>query len=197
MRARRAVAVLAGLALGLAAAAAAPAQELSVSLAGGVFRPSSSTYRDIYGSGTVLAGDVWLKLRGPVGLAVGFSRLSDKGFAVAGNGGQETYPLEFRRTSVPVVAFYQIKAGPAALRLGAGIGFHSFRETWTTAALEYKGRKAAPRLMLAATVKVAGRLSIFGEVCRESIRTGRGTSLDVNVNVGGVQVLGGLSFRIF
>lgn len=198
MKARRLACVLAGLLLWLAGASAAPAQELSVSIAAGGFFPSGSAYRDIYGSGLAIAGDVWLKLKGPVGFAAGFGRLSDKGFAVpTSGGGTETYPLEFRRTSIPVIVFYQFAAGPAAVRLGAGLGFQSYQETWTTAGLEDKGRKTAPRFVLAVSVKVIDRVSIFCESCYESIRTGHGTSLDVNVDVGGIQVLGGLSFRIF
>ncbi|MEN6559919.1 MAG: hypothetical protein ABFD52_03995 [Acidobacteriota bacterium] len=198
MKARRLTLVLAGVALGLAVSAAAPAQELSVSFAAGGFFPSGSAYRDIYGPGASIAGDVWLKLKGPFGFAAGFGRLSDRGFAVPTAGsGTDAYPLEFRRTSVPVIAFYQVAAGPAIIRLGAGPGFHSYRETWTTAGLEYAGHKAALRFVLAASVRIAGRISVFCESCYESIRTGQGTSLDVNVNVGGAQVLGGLSFRIF
>jgi|GEM_PF-714360 len=198
MSARRLTSVLAGLALGLAVSAAAPAQELSVSFAAGGFFPSGSAYRDIYGSGASIAGDLWLKLKGPLGFAAGFGRLSDKGFAVPTSGsGTGTYPLEFRRTSIPIIVFYQIAAGPATIRLGAGPGFHSYRETWTTAGLEYAGHKAGLRFLLAASVRVIGRISVFCESCYESIGTGQGTSRDVNVNVGGAQVLGGLSFRIF
>lgn len=181
----------------LASAASASAQELSLSAGAGGMFPMGSAYRDIYGGGTAVAGDVWLKLKGGLGLAAGFGGVSDKGVAVPTAGGTEVYPLEFRRTTVPIIAFYEIKAGPAAIRLGAGLGLHSFRETWTTADLEYKGNKTAPRFLAAVFVKVAGRLSVFCSAASESIRTGEGTSLDVNVNLGGLQVLGGLAVRLF
>lgn len=197
MRTGRGALALAAVLLALIPAAAAPAQELSVSFGAGGFFPSGSAYREIYGSGPAIAGDVWLKLKGPVGLAAGFGGLSDKGLAVPTSGGTEAYPLEFRRTSIPIVAFYQIDAGPAAIRLGAGVGFHSYKETWTTAGLDYRGHKAAPRFVLAVSVKVIERVSLFCSATSEAIRTGEGTSLDVNVNLGGLQVLGGLAIRIF
>ena len=197
MSARGRALVLAGLALGLAAAVAAPAQEVSVSFAAGGFFPSSETVRGIYGSGPALSADVWFRLKGPIGFAAGFGRVTDKGLAVAAGGGTASYPLEFRRTTVPVLVFYRIVAGPADLRLGAGLGFHAYRETWTTAGLDFKGRQAAPRFALTASVKIAGRISAFGAAYYESVRTGEGTALDVNVDVGGLQVLGGLSVRIF
>lgn len=177
--------------------AAAPAQELSLSAGPGGFFPSDRVYRRIYGSSLSLAGDIWLKLRGPIGFAAGINRLSDKGVAVPGEGGTETYPLEFERTSIPLVVFYQWNAGPAAIRLGAGVGIHRYQETWQTVDLDFKGDKVAPRFVLAASVKVIDRISIFCSAGYESIPTREGSALAANVNVGGFQLLGGLEFRIF
>ncbi len=196
MRARALIIFLAALLLASAPALAATARELSVSLAAGGFFSSDSAYRQIYGSGPAIAGDVWLKLIGPFGLAAGFSSLSDKGIAVPLDQGTVEYPLEIRRTTVPVMAFYQIDAGPATVRLGAGAGFHSYKEVWPTADLDYKGNKVAPRLALTVLVRVIGRLSLLGAACYEPIPTGAGTFQDRNIDLGGFQVLGGLSFRI-
>lgn len=177
--------------------AAAPAQELSLSAGAGGFFSSDQAYRRIYGSGPSFAGDLWLKFKGPIGFAAGFGRLSDKGVAVPGDGGTGTYPLEFRRTSIPLVVFYQLNAGPAAIRLGAGVGIHRYRETWQTVDLDFEGNKVAPRFVLAASVNVIDRISLFCSAGYESIPTGEGSALAVNVNVGGFQLLGGLEFRIF
>ncbi len=178
-------------------AAAAPAQELSLSAAAGGFFPSDQAYRQIYGSGPSFAGDLWFRLRGAIGFAAGFSRLSDKGVAVPRDDGTETYPLEFKRTSIPLVAFYQFDAGPAAIRLGAGVGIHRYQETWQTVDLDFQGNKVAPRFVLAASVKVIDRISLFCSAGYESIPTRAGSALAANVNVGGFQLLGGLEFRIF
>jgi hypothetical protein len=194
----RAARLLAGAAVLVAAmAAAVPAQELAVSIGAGGFFPSHREYRLVYSSAQVWAGNVWFKLKGPVGLAAGYERLSDKGTAVAMDGGVEVYPLEFRRTSIPLIAFYQIEAGPAAFQLGAGIGVHSYRETWRTVDLDFEGRKVSPRFVLAVFVAPVERLSLFCRASAESIRTGEGSFLAPNIDIGGFQIVGGLAFRIF
>jgi hypothetical protein len=187
-----------GLALFVAGlAAAAPAQELSLSFGVGGFFPSNGSYSTIYGSSLSFAGDIWLKLKGPIGFAAGFGRVTDTGVAVPSDWGTETYPLEFRRTSVPLIVFYQFDAGPVAIRLGAGAGLHSYRETWQTVDLDFKGHKTSPRIVLAVSAAFLRRISVFCSGSYESIRTGEGSLPAANVNLGGFQVLGGLAFRIF
>lgn len=195
MRAGRLAAGLALFVVGLAAAA--PAQELSVSFGAGGFFPSDGAYREIYGSSLSFAGDLWLKLKGPVGFAAGFGRISDKGVAEPMDGGTETYAVEFRRTSIPFLVFYQIDAGPVAIRLGAGAGLHSYRETWQTVDLDFRGHKTSPRIVLAVSAAVLNRVSLFCSGSFESIRTGESSFPDASINLGGFQVLGGLEFRVF
>jgi hypothetical protein len=177
----------------------APAQELSVSAAAGSVFPLGEAYRTIYGSSFAAAGDVWLKLKGPVGLATGFAFLSDDGLAM---GPTDQYPVRFRRRTVPLVLFYQFDVGPVDVRLGAGVGFHRFRETWQTVDLDYSGNKTSPRALLAVSVEVVKRLSLFSSVTYDTIRKERSIgyldSLNTyQVDLDGVQVVGGLSFRIF
>lgn len=194
----RAAVLIAGAAVLLTVlAAAAPAQELTVSAGLGGLFPSHREYRLIYGSGQVWSGDVWFKLKGRAGLAAGYERLSDTGTAVPLDGGEEAYPLEFRRTSLPLVAFYQIEAGPAAFRMGAGVAIHGYRETWRTVDLDFEGRKVSPRFLLAVFVAPVERMSLFCRVSAESIRTGEGSFLAPNIDIGGFEVIGGLAFRIF
>ncbi len=192
MSARR-PALLGAAVLALGLAAAAPAQELAVSAgAGGVF-PSGSAYRQIYGPGLVLAGDVWLKLKGPIGATAGFSQLTDDGVA---EGPSDLYPLRFRRRTVPLVLFYQLAFGPVDLRAGAGVGFHSVRETWRTVDLEFSASKIAPRVMLAVSARIAGPLSLITYATYDPLRVRRDAHSEA-VDCGGVQVFGGLSVRIF
>jgi hypothetical protein len=181
----------------LALAAALPAQELWLSAGAGGFFPSGEACREVYGSGWTCGGDLWFKLKGPIGFAAGFSRLSDRGAAVPIFGGGQTYPLEFGRTSIPLIVFYELKAGPAAIRLGAGAGIDSYRETWSDLDLEFKGRKVSPRFALGVFVRVVDRLAVFGSAGAGSIRTGEGSFLDSDVNLGGFQVCGGIAVRIF
>ena len=180
----------------LALAATAPAQELSLSVGAGGLFPSGGHYREIYGSGLSIGGDLWLKLRGPFGFAAGFGLLSDKGTALHESGTAE-YPLSFRRTSVPVVVFYQLPAGPVTMRFGAGAGIHSYKETWQTVDLSYEGHKISPRIVMTATLALIGRISVFGSASYDSIRTGADSALGTRVKIGGFQLLGGLAFKIF
>lgn len=184
-------------ALVLALAAAAPAQELSLSVGAGGLFPSSGGYRDIYGSGLSIGGDVWLKLRGPFGFAAGFGHISDKGMAVGAGTGTAAYPLSFRRTSIPVVAFYQLDAGPVAARLGAGAGIHYYRETWQTVDLHYSGHRVSPLIVMAVSLALLDRISLFCSAGYDSIRAGADSPLGATVELGGFQLLGGLAFRIF
>ncbi|MGB8957869.1 MAG: hypothetical protein WCC00_02535 [Candidatus Aminicenantales bacterium] len=195
MRAWRLTVGLAALVLTLSVAM--PAQELSLSVGAGGLFPPSGDYRDIYGSGLSIGADVWLKLKGHFGCAAGFGLLSDRGMAVLSGPGTAEYPLSFRRTSIPVVVFYQVYAGPLALRFGAGAGFHSYRETWRTVDLRYDGHRISPRIVMTASLALIGRISIFCSAGYDSIRAGADSALGTTVNIGGLQLLGGLGFRIF
>ena len=197
MKARRIAAGLAAFVLGLVAVA--PAQELSVSAAAGGMFPLGEVYRTIYGSSLVVSADVWYKFKGPLGLATGFGSVADDGLAA---GPTDQYPVRFRRRTIPLVVFYQFDVGPVDIRLGAGAGFHHFRETWQTADLDYSGNKTSPRALLAVSVEVFERLSLFSSVTYDTIRKERSFGyLDspntYQVDLDGVQVVGGLSFRIF
>jgi hypothetical protein len=195
MRPGRLVAALTVAVLALAASAAA--QHLTVSFGAGGFFPSDETYRRVYGNGTVFAGDLWLTFEKHFGLATGFGRMSDSGFAVAMDGGDAEYPLSFRRTSIPIAVFYVFGTKKITARLAAGAVFHGFRETWTTVDVEYSDSKFGPRLALAVSAAVFGRLSLFCSATYDGIPTGAGSALAPNIDLGGFQVLGGLAFQIF
>ena len=181
----------------LGLAAAARAQELSVSLAAGSFRASEEAYREIYGSGGPFSVEAWLKLKGPFGLAAGYGWVGDTGLTVPIDGGDAEYRVEFRRTSIPVVVFYQIDFKAFDIRLGAGLCAHRYEETWETVDLGFKGNKVSPRFVIAASVALLGRFSVFGSVTYDTIPTGAGSLLVNEVNLGGYQVLGGLEIRLF
>jgi hypothetical protein len=195
MRARRVGACLALAVLGLAAAA--PAQHLTVSLGAGGFFPSDAAYRQIYGNGTVIAGEAWLAFEKHFGLAVGYGRLSDEGLAVPVSGGEASFPLSFTRSTVPLLVFYELGSKAVTVRFGAGAGFHSYRESWDTVELEFSDKKVGPRLVLAVSAAVFGRLSLYASATYDSVPTGAGAALDTNIDLGGFQVLGGLAYRIF
>jgi hypothetical protein len=194
VRARRLAAGIAALVLGLAAAA--PAQELSLAVAAGGYFASQEAYREIYGPGVTLAADVLFKLKGPFGIGTGFSRIADEGTAVPLDGGDEEYPLEFSRTTIPLILFYQFDIKKVDIRLGAGLGIHSYSETWQTVDLAFEGKKTSPRFVLEVSVALLDRVSLLCSARYDSIRTGTRSPLATDVELGGVQLLGGLSIRI-
>lgn len=197
MRAGRAAGGLAILFLGLCGAAAAQ-EELSVSVGAGGFLPSEDLAYRIYGAGFAWAADVWLKLKGPFGLASGFGRLSDDGTAVPYDEEDEAeYPVSFRRQTIPVVLFYQVDLKRVDIRAGAGLAIHSFKETWQTAEFEYNGSATGPRFLVAVRVGLLDRVSLLGSVTYDSFRAGADSPNAVAYNLGGFQICGGLSVRIF
>jgi len=176
---------------------AAPAQELSISLAAGSFRASEPAYRVIYGRSTPMAADVWLKLKGHLGLAAGYGRLSDSGYALPLENGGEEYPVKLVRTFLPVTVFYRFDVKTVDIRVGAGICYQGYRENWETVELPYKGHKISPRFYAAAAVAVLSRLSLFGSITYDSIPTGAGSLAASDINLGGLQLLAGLEIHIF
>jgi hypothetical protein len=179
------------LALGLANAV--PAQELSVSAAAGGMSPSGGLYRDIYGPSLVIAGDVWLDFRGTFGLTAGFSALSDDGVAL---GPTDSYEVELSRRTVPVVAYGRFAAGPVTVRAGAGLAFHRVEETWRTVDLGFTGTKTAPRFLLGASVRLAGRLSLVAYATYDPLRLKENPAAS-SVDAGGVTAVAGIAWRIF
>jgi hypothetical protein len=181
----------------LGLAAAARAQELSVSLAAGSFRASEEAYREIYGSGVPFSVDAWLKLIGHFGLSVGYGWVGDTGLAVPMDGGDAEYPVKFRRTSIPVVVYYQLDFKAVDIRLGAGMCAHRYEETWETVDLGFKGNRVSPRFFAAVSVALLRRLSLFGSATLDTVPTGAGSPFVNDVNLGGFQLLGGVAFKIF
>jgi hypothetical protein len=193
----KARAVVLGLALGLGLAAAAPAQEAGLTLAAGGFLANESVYRDIYGPSLPLTVELWAKAKGSFGLAAGLCVIKDNGLALAVGGGEAEYPVEFRRTTIPIVAFYQLDLKAIHVRVGAGVGVHSYQEVWTTSEPDFKGRKVSLRFVVSASTRLVGRLSVVGSFVYENIQTGAGSVLSTDVDLGGFQFLGGLSLRVF
>jgi len=194
MRARR---IVPGLALLLGLAASGGAQEMGLHAASGAFLANDAVFREIYGGSVPLVAEIWLKTKGPFGVSTGLAWLEDGGLAIAQGGGDEEYPLKLRRTTIPIVAFYQLDLKAVHLRFGAGLGIHKYRELWTTEDIVYEGSKVSPRFVFQAWKRLAGRLSVVGTFVYEGVSTGAGSVLASSVDLGGYQLLGGLSYRLF
>jgi hypothetical protein len=194
MRARR---IVPGLILILGLAASGAAQEAGLHVASGAFLANDGVYREIYGGSVPLMAEIWLKTKGPFGVSTGLTWLKDSGLAIAQGGGDAEYPLELRRTTIPVIAFYQLDLKAVHLRFSAGVGIHKYRELWTTEDIVHEGSKVSPRFVFQAWKRLAGRVSLVGTFVYEGVSTGAGSVLASNIDLGGYQLLGGLSYRIF
>ena len=171
----------------------AQAQELTVSAAAGGMFPSGGLYRDIYGRSLTLAGDLWLDLKGSLGLTAGFAALSDNGVAA---GPDDLYEVKLTRRTVPIVAYGRFAAGPVTFRAGAGLAFHRVEETWRTVDLGFRGTKTAPRFLLGASVRLIGRLSFTAYATYDPLHM-KADPYSTSVDAGGLTAVAGLSLRIF
>jgi hypothetical protein len=179
---------------------AAHGRSLSFSFSTGMFIADQNAYSKIYGRGIPISLDAWYTLTDHFGLAVGLDMLRDGGTAIALSGGEEVYPLRFRRVTIPVSLFYALDFGKITLRLGAGPAFHSYEEKWTTTELVYKGKKVSPRFFAAVAYRLVPglpRLSLVGSLAYNSIPTKAGSPLVEAANLGGFEVLIGAAFRVF
>jgi len=187
--------ILAILFLGLASAA--EARELMVSLSSGAFFARQSGYRRIYGSSLPVSLEVGYTHQWRIGLSAGLVSVRDSGTAASLDGGDEEYGLKFRRLAIPVSAFYALESGKCEVRIGAGASFNSYAENWKSVDLRFEGKKVSPRFFASVGWAVLPRWSLVGSVVYESIPTKAGSLLEERVNLGGFQVLAGVSYRIF
>ena len=187
------------LAVGILAVAVASgaAQDVSLSVSSGLFLPGQEAFREIYGSGIPLSLDVWVGFSQSVGASIGVLYLGQKGTALIIEGPEEEHPLEFRMISVPLSVFYRASFGHVFVRFGAGLGYHSYRETWKSMDVVHKGSNWAPVMYAALERQVSGRASVFASLRYESIQTGSGSPVLGEVNVGGFTAVAGLLIRIY
>ncbi len=187
---------LIGAAILLSLSVAAQAQRLSFSLSAGAFSAGQRSYREIYGPSLSIAFESRCQFKSGLGFSAGLSWLRDQGTAIAVSGEGETYPLSFERFAVPLTLSYAPRLRGAVVRLGAGLAYHDYREEWRTADLGFQGSCWGPRLSASVEVPIVGRLALLGSVIYESIATGVRSPLGDKVDLGGLQVLGGISLRV-
>jgi hypothetical protein len=170
-------------------------QAVSFSLSSGLLFPKEEIYRDIYGQSVPLALEFRVGLSRNFGLAVGFEYLSDSGTALNINQGDTDFPLRFRMVSYPVSGYFLYPFGKISLSIAAGIGFHSYREEWEDLDLIHEGKRSKPFISGGIEYRFIPRLAVRLFVRYESIATERSPYLQREVNLGGLSLLGGLSFR--
>lgn len=192
---RRRVLLLGVLVLGLCAAAHPQTLSLGVS-AGGHF-PRKGLYRDIYGAGLPVEGEVRLTLFRNFGLAAGLGYLRQAGEAVNVNAGPDNYTVRFRMVSFPVSGYILFPLDRLTLLGGAGLSFHSYEEEWQDAALGSEGSATKPFVYAGLEVGIGPRLGARLTVRYETITAGKSPFLADEIDLGGLTLLLGLSVRLF
>lgn len=174
----------------------AQSQTVSVSASAGFLFPKEKIYRDIYGQSYPFALALRVGISRHFGLSVGIEYLSDSGTALNINQGETEYPLRFRMISYPVSADFLFPLGKISIFIGAGIGFHSYREEWEDWNLTHEGN--ASKLFFSGGVEfpIVSRVAVRFSVRYEDIVTTRSPYLQRKVSLGGLSLFGGVSFRI-
>ena len=183
--------------LALLAAGPVLASELSVAGAAGLHLPTQQAFRDVYGTAAAFGLDVrWLATRN-FGFSAGVMMLNRRGTAVSQDGGTESFGTELRLTSVPLTAFLHIPRGHFGFDLGAGLAYHDFEETWADeGGPATQGGKWGLLAYGSVAYKLTSRLSVVGTWRYLDVPTGRTSLLADKVNLGGFQVLVGVSWTI-
>ena len=195
MRKKTGLAALGVLLLSLAASAQ---MTVGFSLSSGIQFPKEEIYRDIYGRSMPLALEVRVGISRSFGLAAGVEYLSDSGRALNINQGELDFPVRFRKTAYPLSGYFLLPLGQRiSLRGAAGISFHSYREEWKDLDLSHEGSTAKPFLSAGLEYAIVARLAVYLWLRYESISTDWGPYIQREVDVGGLSLLAGLTFRIF
>lgn len=179
-------------------------QKLSLRAGTGIIRPTGNAVRSLYGNSIPLVFDVGYRLGRNFGLAAGLEWRRDRGTALPIGEGTEEFPVRLRMISAPVSAFAEFSGGlgriPFVVDLGAGVTWNSYKETWEGVNLSHSGSDWGYRLYAAADFRLFPRIGFFAQVRWETMPTGQESILDegnVEINLGGVGLLAGLSFCLF
>lgn len=192
-------AVLAIAPTGLRAAEIAVLPRFAVSLEAGMFRAEQAAFRTLYGGGS-LVYSVHLRARLAAGLwaVAAWKTLSVQGTtAIVGPAfDNESYALEFEMTSLRFGLRYACEIGRWAVFAGAGGGANRYEERWTDiAGLGGTGREMGWYAELGGEFTVARFLSLSLRGEYSSVVSGRGSYLEPEVKLGGVETAAGLVFR--
>jgi hypothetical protein len=181
----------------LSLGAAAYSQTLSISLSSGIFFAKDEDYRGIYGRSIPFEAEARFGFLRYLGLTVGLSYVGDKGQAINLNQGRDEYPVRFRMISVPLAVCFVIPVGETSLFGGAGASVHSYEEKWETVPISHKGNKIGPMACAGVELRVFSRFRARFSLRYELVKTGLGPYQGKKINLGGMTLLGGVSFRIF
>ncbi len=173
---------------------------LSVRAGAGILWPTQDSFRELYGHTFPLALEATIRFSGRFGLAAGADWISKKGKALPLEQAEEEFRLRFQRISIPLTIFYELsgKLGgvPVDLAVGGGVSWNHYKETWETADLASQGQIWGGLAYVTADFRLLARFGLFASLRWESVPTGRDSPLGNRINLGGVGLRGGVSFRL-
>jgi opacity protein-like surface antigen len=163
----------------------APAAAATFSLKAAYFLPSEQAFKDIYIGGAIYGGEIGFRVAGPFGLWIDGMYFQGKG--------ELTYTKEETKlTLIPIGAGVRVDfmTGGLAPYGGAGLRYYMYKETNVIGTAEANGAG----LVGFAGVKLRVAKGFFFDL-RAAYSYCKLTPADFTVNVGGLELGGGLLFE--
>jgi|ADurb_H2B_02_Slu_FD_contig_91_191174_length_4780_multi_3_in_0_out_0_2 hypothetical protein len=164
-----------------------------------MFRAGQAAFRTLYGNGiSALSAHVRVRLIDGLWAAAGWRTVKAGGAtAIAGPAfNEEEYALEFEMTSIRLGLRYAFDLGRIAVFAGAGGSADRYEERWVDVpGLGGSGKKAGWYAEAGGEYAVFRFLSLSLRGEYTSVPTARGSSLEPDVNLGGLEAAAGLVFR--
>jgi hypothetical protein len=191
---------LAGCAVGLAQAAAPGGQgpgRVEVSVAAGLFLPTEDSVSRVYDGTRVhwtVDGDI--RIAGRLSAFAGLRSLTTDGRASGfdpASGADIDTSLSTRSLLLGVRVHH--RWGRLGVFAGGGAARTSFTETWPGVDAEFSGDTWGPLVQGGVVYRVWRRVGIVGRVDWFQAPTGEGSLLDASVDLGGLDVSGGVTIR--
>jgi len=173
---------------------------ISFGLSAGLFYSQEKAFRVLYGTVHIPLGvQLSCALSERIGFLVGYKYLSSSGGTVLIGPGfvQETHPLSFKNSSLRFGATYNVNlAKRSAMFVGGGASYNFFKERWEVIPLSRNGKKFGFFIQTGNVHDFGKRFSILTVLEYTNIPTGKGAKLQEGVNLGGLELALGLSFRL-
>ncbi len=167
--------------------------KLFVNFSSGYFYPSQREFRDIYGGGNPFCVYAYLKLKNYFYISSGWEIINMEGKALGE--GEEEYFLKFRKISFPISLLLRKSLERVSFSLGAGLSYNSFKERWESLPLQYSDSKTGYFGSAGIEIMIFESTFLTGLIKLEKIPS-KESAFSKSIDLGGMKVLVGLSFRI-
>ena len=173
------------IALVIAGFAVAPAGASTFAVKAAYFMPGEQAFKDIYGAGLIYGGEIGFRIAGSVGLWV-------DGMFYSGKGKLTYTQEETKLTLMPIGAGLRIDLtkGAAIIYAGGGARYYTYKETNVIGTARKSGLGFVGLAGLEVRVVKGILLGLRGAYSSCSL-----TPADFTINVGGLELGGGLIFE--